>query len=269
MAPRDGRVDLREIVLDTETTGLDPYQGHRMVEIGCIELVNRIRSGQSFHRYLNPEREMPAEAFNVHGLSTDFLRDKPLFAEIVEDLLAFIGDAPLVAHNALFDFGFLNAELERVGKALVVRERLVDTLLLARRKHPAGPNSLDHLCARYGIDNSHRTKHGALLDAEILAEVYVELIGARQAQLILVETGNATAGAQIGTFSLRPRPTALAPRLSADERAAHLAFVATLGDKPIWRDYLGRGEQSAHLQEEMVPAPIPPATGLPTENRAV
>jgi DNA polymerase III subunit epsilon len=269
MAPRDGRVDLREIVLDTETTGLDPYQGHRLVEIGCIELVNRIRSGQSFHRYLNPEREMPDEAFNVHGLSTEFLRDKPLFAEVVDDLLAFIGDAPLVAHNALFDFGFLNAELERVGKALVARERLVDTLLLARRKHPAGPNSLDHLCTRYGIDNSHRTKHGALLDAEILAEVYVELIGARQAQLILVETGNATAGAQIGTFSLRPRPTALAPRLSADERAAHIAFVATLGDKPIWRDYLGRNERSGRLQEEIVPAPIPPATGLPSESRAV
>ncbi len=269
MTTEERESGLREIVLDTETTGLDPYQGHRLVEIGCIELINRIRSGQSFHRYLNPEREMPAEAFAVHGLSTEFLRDKPLFAEIVEELLAFVGDAPLVAHNALFDFGFLNAELERVGKSLVARERLVDTLLLARRKHPAGPNSLDHLCVRYGIDNSHRTKHGALLDAEILAEVYVELIGARQAQLILVETGNGAAGAQIGAFSPRPRPAALAPRLSADERAAHLAFVATLGEKPIWRDYLDRNERSEHLQEEVVPALIPPATGFPSENTAV
>ena len=218
-------MNLREIVLDTETTGLDPYQGDRLVEIGCIELVNRIRSGQSFHRYLNPEREMPAEAFNVHGLSTEFLRDKPLFAEVVEDLLAFIGDAPLVAHNALFDFGFLNAELERVGKSLVARARLVDTLLLARRKHPAGPNSLDHLCARYGIDNSHRTKHGALLDAEILAEVYVELIGGRQAQLVLVETSRGAATARNGGGAALLRPLPLAPRLSEAEREIGRAHV--------------------------------------------
>src|SRR5215472_8945055 len=173
-----------------ETTGLDPFQGHRVVEIGCIELVNRIPTGQSFHCYLNPERDVPAEAVANHGLSTDFLKDKPFFLEVVEELLAFIGDAPLVAHNALFDLGFLNAELERAGKAAVGRERLVDTLLLARRKHPAGPNRLDDLCGRYGIDNSRRTKHGALLDAELLAEVYLELIGARQAQLILVESGH-------------------------------------------------------------------------------
>jgi DNA polymerase III subunit epsilon len=229
---------LREIVLDTETTGLDPYQGHRLVEIGCIELINRIRSGQSFHRYLNPERDVPAEAFAVHGLSTDFLRDKPLFADIVEELLAFIGDAPLVAHNALFDFGFLNAELDRAGRSLVARERLVDTLLLARRKHPAGPNSLDHLCVRYGIDNSHRTKHGALLDAEILAEVYVELIGARQAQLILVETDAGPARIEGGAVVIRVRPQPLPSRLTADEREAHAAFVVTLGEDAIWRGYL-------------------------------
>jgi DNA polymerase-3 subunit epsilon len=232
---------MREIVLDTETTGLDPYQGHRLVEIGCIELVNGIPSGQSFHRYLNPERDMPVEAFNVHGLSVEFLKDKPYFAEIVEELLTFIGDAPLVAHNAMFDLGFLNAELERAGKALVARERLVDTLLLARRKHPGGPNRLDDLCARYGIDNSRRTKHGALLDAEILAEVYLELIGARQAQLILVEAGNTTAGMQAGVAVIRTRSVALAPRLSADEREAHLAFVATLGEAAIWRAYLRAG----------------------------
>jgi DNA polymerase III subunit epsilon len=228
---------MREIVLDTETTGLDPYQGHRLVEVGCIELVNRIPSGQSFHRYLNPERDVPAEAVAIHGLSGEFLKDKPCFAEVVEDLIAFIGDAPLVAHNALFDLGFLNAELERVGKGLVARERLIDTLLLARRKHPAGPNRLDDLCARYGIDNSRRTKHGALLDAELLAEVYLELIGARQAQLILVESGGA-AGTSAIVVAVRARPQPLPPRLTESERAAHLAFVASLGESAIWRDYL-------------------------------
>ena len=232
---------MREIVLDTETTGLDPYQGHRLVEIGCIELVNRIPSGQSFHSYLNPQRDMPEEAIAVHGLSTAFLKDQPLFCDIVDDLLAFIGDAPLVAHNAAFDLGFLNAELERAGKVLVSRERLVDTLLLARRKHPAGPNRLDDLCARYAIPNGHRTKHGALLDAQILAEVYLELIGARQAQLILVEGPLIAAGVTLGVAGVRARPLALTPRLSAQEREAHLAFVSTLGENAIWRDYL-RGD---------------------------
>src|SRR6266699_2193112 len=189
---------MREIVLDTETTGLDPFQGHRLVEIGCIELVNRIPSGQTFHRYVNPERDVPPEAVAIHGLSSEFLKDKPFFAEIVEDLAAFIGDAPLVAHNALFDLAFLNAELERAGKMLVPRERLVDTLLLARRKYPGAPNRLDDLCARFAIDNSHRTKHGALLDAELLAEVYLELIGARQAQHVLVEMGAAATVASVG-----------------------------------------------------------------------
>jgi DNA polymerase III subunit epsilon len=232
---------MREIVLDTETTGLDPYQGHRMVEIGCIELVNRIPSGQSFHRYLNPEREVPAEALAIHGLSNEFLKDKPRFDEIVDDLIAFIGDAPLVAHNAVFDLGFLNAELERVGKVLVARERLVDMLLLARRKHPAGPNRLDDLCVRYGIDNSRRTKHGALLDAEILAEVYLELIGARQAQLILVESRTGSPGMTTTVVMVRSRPEPLASRLTESERLAHLAFVASLGESAIWRDYLVPG----------------------------
>jgi DNA polymerase-3 subunit epsilon len=228
---------LREIVLDTETTGLDPFAGHRLVEIGCVELVNRMPSGQHFHRYVNPDRDMPADAFAVHGLSAEFLNDKPRFTEIAEELLAFLGDAPLVAHNAAFDLGFLNAELERAGKASVGRERLVDTLLLARRKHPAGPNRLDDLCARYSIDNSRRTKHGALLDAEILAEVYLELIGARQAQLILVEAGSAN-GMRAAVASLRVRPHALAPRLSTHESEAHVAFVATLGESAIWQEYL-------------------------------
>jgi DNA polymerase-3 subunit epsilon len=229
---------MREIVLDTETTGLDPFQGHRLVEIGCVELVNGIPSGQSFHRYLNPERDVPAEAFAVHGLSAEFLKDKPFFAEIVEELVVFIGDAPLVAHNALFDLGFLNAELERAGKTQMARERLVDTLILARRKHPAGPNRLDDLCARYGIDNSRRTKHGALLDAEILAEVYVELIGARQAQLGLVDTDIGVGRGAAGAVVVRVRPQPLASRLTAAEHAAHVTFIATLGDGAIWRDYL-------------------------------
>ncbi|HEY7665676.1 MAG TPA: DNA polymerase III subunit epsilon [Xanthobacteraceae bacterium] len=232
---------MREIVLDTETTGLDPFQGHRLVEIGCVELVNRIPSGQHFHAYLNPERDVPPEAVEVHGLSADFLKDKPLFNEIVDELFGFIGNAPIVAHNALFDLGFLNAELERVGRTLIARERLVDTLLLARRKHPAGPNRLDDLCLRYNIDNSRRTKHGALLDAEILAEVYVELIGARQAQLILVEAEIGAGGAAGSSVVIRVRPQALSPRLTADERAAHSAFVATLGEIAIWRHYRDQG----------------------------
>jgi DNA polymerase-3 subunit epsilon len=208
------------------------------VEIGCIELVNRIPTGQSFHCYLNPERDVPAEAVAIHGLSTDFLKDKPFFLEVVEELIAFIGDAPLVAHNAMFDLGFLNAELERAGKMLMPRERAVDTLLLARRKYPGAPNRLDDLCARYGIDNSHRTKHGALLDAELLAEVYLELIGARQAQLVLVEMGAGAVGTSVGPVIVHARPQPLVARLSADEREAHLAFVATLGESVIWRDYL-------------------------------
>jgi DNA polymerase III subunit epsilon len=229
---------LREIVLDTETTGLDPFAGHRLVEIGAIELLNRMPSGRHFHRYLNPERDVPAEAFAVHGLSAEFLNDKPRFGEIAEDLLTFLEEAPLVAHNAAFDLGFLNAELERVGKRSVGRERLVDTLLLARRKHPAGPNRLDDLCARYGIDSSRRTKHGALLDAEILAEVYLDLIDARQAQLTLVEAGTAATGMRATASSIRLRPTALVARLSAAEREAHAAFVVTLGQSAIWREYL-------------------------------
>ena len=228
---------MREIVFDTETTGLDPYQGHRLIEIGCIELVNRIPSGQTFHRYLNPERDVPAEAVAIHGINADQLKDKPLFAEIADDLLEFIADAPLVAHNATFDLGFLNAELERAGKALLARERLIDTLLLARRKHPGVSNRLDDLCQRYGIDLSRRVKHGALLDAELLAEVYLELIGARQAQLGLVEAGNGGRGARTGIVAVRVRPAPLAPRLSADEQEAHAAFIASLGAGALWQEY--------------------------------
>jgi DNA polymerase-3 subunit epsilon len=228
---------MREIVFDTETTGLDPYQGDRLVEIGCVELVNGFPTGNSFHHYLNPEREMSDGAFQVHGLSTEFLRDKPLFADICEEFLAFVGDAPLVAHNAMFDLGFINAELERCKKAAIARERLVDTLMLARRRYPAGPNKLDDLCGRFCIDLSRRTKHGALLDAELLAEVYVELTGKRQARLGLIEAA-ASATQGIAIMVVRVRPAPLAPRVTDAERAAHRAFVATLGDKAIWKDYL-------------------------------
>src|SRR4051812_44368500 len=228
---------MREIVLDTETTGLDPLRGDRLVEVGCVELFNRMPTGQSFHRYMNPERDMPAEAFAVHGLSTEFLASKPLFAEVVEEFLAFIGDAPLVIHNASFDISFINAELDRIKRVAIPRDRLVDTLLLARRKHPGVSNRLDDLCSRYEIDNSRRTKHGALLDAELLAEVYVDLIGARQSSLSLASSGAARMDARVDA-PRRQRPVPLAPRLTDAVRAAHRAFVATL-QKPIWQDYFG------------------------------
>jgi DNA polymerase-3 subunit epsilon len=236
---------MREIVLDTETTGLDPFRGDRLVEIGCIELLNRIPSGQTFHRYVNPQREVPEEAYKVHGLSTQFLADKPVFADVCDDLLAFIGDAPLVIHNAGFDISFLNAELDRCGKTLLARERLVDTLLLARRKFVGVRNSLDDLCGRFGIDNSKRTKHGALLDAELLAEVYLELIEARQAQLGLTAAAAGPAVAIGVPVAPRVRVIPLLPRLTEAERNAHRAFIATLGDKAVWRDYVATGEGAA------------------------
>jgi DNA polymerase-3 subunit epsilon len=229
---------MREIVLDTETTGLDPNQGHRLVELGCVELLNRIPTGVTFHRYLNPERDMPAEAFKVHGLSADFLKDKPLFVTVADELLEFFGESPLIAHNASFDFGFLSAELDRIKRTGLSRERLIDTIALARRKHSAGPYSLDALCLRYGIDTSRRTKHGALLDAEILAEVYLELIGARQAQLGLAEKG-AGVSRRDGTAD-RERAVPLAVRITEADRQAHRDFVATLGESPLWRQYLPR-----------------------------
>src|SRR3569832_341144 len=229
---------MREIVLDTETTGLSPDQGHRVVELGCVELLNRIPTGATFHVYLNPDRDMPAEAFAVHGLSAEFLKDKPRFADEADDFLAFIGDAPLVAHNAGFDYGFICHELKRAARAELSRDRVVDTLMLARRRHSAGPYSLDALCGRYGIDNSRRTKHGALLDAEILAEVYLELLGGRQASLSLAESVSPTAILVGGGGAVRTRPAPLKPRLTAAELAAHREFVGTLGDTPIWKSYL-------------------------------
>ncbi len=227
---------MREIVLDTETTGLDPFSGHRVVEIGCIELANRIPTGATFHTYLNPQRDMPKEAEAVHGLSVEFLADKPLFAEIVDDLVAFLGDAMLVIHNAGFDLAFLNAELERASRPGLSRERAVDTLTLARRRHPGGPNRLDDLCARYGIDNTRRTKHGALMDAELLSEVYAELVGGRQAKLGLGEEV-ATARRSV-TAVARRRPPRRIVNLTQAELAAHRVFAANLGPAAIWRDYV-------------------------------
>ena len=239
---------MREIVLDTETTGLDPLRGDRLVEIGCIEIFNRMPTGQTFHRYINPERDMPAEAFAVHGLSTEFLASKPLFTEVVEEFLEFIGDAPLVIHNASFDISFINAELDRIKRQPISRDRLVDTLLLARRKHPGVSNRLDDLCSRYAIDNSRRTKHGALLDAELLAEVYIDLIGARQSQLILASETRVTVSSGLGETPRRQREVPLAPRITDADREAHRAFVATLGDKPIWNDFLAAARRKTLLR---------------------
>jgi len=230
---------MREIVLDTETTGLDPLRGDRLVEIGCVEIYNRMPTGQTYHCYINPQRDMPAEAFAVHGLSAEFLSTKPLFTDVVDAFLEFIGDAPLVIHNASFDISFINAELDRIKRQPIPRDRLVDTLLLARRKHPGVSNRLDDLCSRYAIDNSRRTKHGALLDSELLAEVYIDLIGARQSQLILASETHSPRTNGIGETPRRQREVPLAPRISDADREAHRAFVATLGDKPIWNEFLG------------------------------
>lgn len=230
----------REIVLDTETTGLDPKSGDRLIEIGCIELFNRIPTGREFHRFINPERDVPMAAQGVHGITTAFLLDKPLFSAVAEDFLAFIGDDKLVIHNAPFDVGFLNAELKRVKKLAITMDRVTDTLQLARRKHPAGPNNLDALCKRYGIDNTRRTKHGALMDSILLAEVYVELLGERQATLGLAK-GQEQAGQseqRRGKRVAMSRPAPLPPRLSDEGVAEHRAFIDSLGPHALWRRYL-------------------------------
>lgn len=227
---------MREIILDTETTGLDPNEGHRLVEIGCVEMIDRNPTGATWHKYFNPERDMPVEAFNVHGLSAEFLSNKPLFADLAQEFVDFIGDAHLVIHNAGFDMRFLNAELKRVDKPALPMDRVVDTLAMARRKHPGARASLDELCQRYGIDNSKRVKHGALLDAEILAEVYIELTGGRQTALSLASAAAAIT-ARAGGGAVRVRPNALAPRLRPEELAAHEAFIAGLGDNALWKKY--------------------------------
>lgn len=235
---------LREIVFDTETTGIDPASGDRIVEIGGIELVNHIPTGRSYHVYLNPERDMPQGAFAVHGLSSEFLSDKQLFAAVADDLHGFFEGAKLVAHNAMFDLGFLNAEFARTGHAPIEVHRIIDTLALARRKHPGASNSLDALCARYGIDTSRRVKHGALLDSELLAEVYIELIGGRQTSLGLAMARHPerTNGSAANGAARAPR--AVVSRLTDSEREAHAAFVAGLGENAIWRRYLGAAPEN-------------------------
>lgn len=225
---------MREIVLDTETTGLDPAKGDRVVEIGAVELINHLATGATFHTYLNPERDVPAEAEAVHGLSTAFLKDKPKFSSIAGDFMAFIAGDPLIIHNASFDVTFLNAELDYLAMPPILPERVVDTLQLARRKHPAGPNSLDALCRRYGVDNSRRTKHGALLDSELLAEVYLELIGGRQTALGLTTTSQRQRDIKSTSTANGVRPRSLPSRLTGEERSAHTAFVEGLGPATIW-----------------------------------
>lgn len=228
----------REIVLDTETTGLSPASGDRIVEIGCVELINHVPTGNHYHVYINPERAMPEEAFRVHGLSDEFLADKPLFKENAADFIDFIGDGTLVIHNAPFDMGFLNAELEWIGKPKL-SNKVIDTVQVARQRHPGARVSLDALCKHYGIDNSRRTLHGALLDSEILAEVYLELIGGRQVALALSaevqEQQSREAGPVKASVGARPQP--LPTRLTEDEKRAHAAFVETMGEGALWHKY--------------------------------
>ena len=235
---------MREIVLDTETTGVEANGGDRIVEIGCVELLNHCPSGRSFHCYINPERPMSEGAFKVHGLSDAFLAPQPVFAAVADEFLGFIEGARLVIHNAAFDVGFLNMELKRVGRGPIEPSLVVDTLSMARRKHPGASNSLDALCSRYGIDNSRRTRHGALLDAEILAEVYIELIGGKQASLVL-GAAETVGGGLAGIAVERPqRLRSLAPRLDESAIAAHETFIRSLGKTQLWRGYLGITEDA-------------------------
>jgi len=229
---------MRELVLDTETTGLDPLNGDRLVEIGCVEVFNHIATGKTYHQYINPERDMPAGAFGVHGLSEEFLSGYPVFADVVDAFLDFIGDDPLVIHNAQFDMGFINAELRRLKRPALPMSQSVDTVSMARRRFPGAPASLDALCRRFDIDNSSRTKHGALLDAELLAEVYLELRGGRQPGLSLAaaEAGASSANDEAEPAVLQPGTELRPPRPhapTAEEIAAHDAFVATLKE-PLW-----------------------------------
>ncbi|MCB9992504.1 MAG: DNA polymerase III subunit epsilon [Hyphomicrobiaceae bacterium] len=235
---------MREIVLDTETTGFDANTGDRIVEIGCVELVNHIPTGRHFHHYVNPERAMPEEAFRVHGLSDEFLADKPKFGEIAEKFSAFVGASCLIIHNAPFDMGFLNVEMKKSGRPELVNE-VIDTVQLARKVHPGARVSLDALCKHYGIDNSRRTLHGALLDSEILAEVYLELIGGRQVALALsVDAERAAEPGELGKRHYPPRPRPLPARLDAATLAAHAAFVGTIGKSALWHHYGDESDES-------------------------
>jgi DNA polymerase III subunit epsilon len=229
---------MREIVLDTETTGLDPHEGHRIVEIGAVELWHQVPTGRTYHQYINPERPMPQDAFAVHGLGDAFLADKPVFSAIVAAFVEFIEDSRLVIHNASFDMRFLNAELEWSGRPVLPANRALDTLAIAKRRFPGSPASLDALCRRFGIDNSMRTKHGALLDSEILAEVYLELIGGKQPDFVLEAVERKSAPGQTGAaWRPRPRPEPLPSRLTEKEKAAHAAFVESLAPESVWSRY--------------------------------
>lgn len=234
---------MREIIFDTETTGLDSRED-RIIELGGVEMVNRFPTGRTFHFFINPQgRQIHVDAQAVHGISAEQLADKPIFGAIVEEFIELIDGAKLVAHNANFDIGFINAEFARIGRPPIGLERVVDTLALAKRKHPMGPNSLDALCRRYGIDNSHRTKHGALLDSELLAEVYIELIGGKQAALTLDNVAVAAASAVLveqADLVIAPRPAPLPSRLSEAELAAHAALIETLGEKAVWLSVTGQ-----------------------------
>lgn len=229
---------MREIIFDTETTGLDSRED-RIIEIGGIELDNHFPTGRTLHLYINPEeRKVHPDALAVHGITDDFLKDKPVFADVAEQILSFFQGAKWIAHNATFDMGFVNAELARLGLPAIAQSEVIDTLSLARRKHPMGPNSLDALCRRYGIDNSHRTKHGALLDSELLAEVYIEMIGGRQAALGLAGPGQVSVEeGEAGAVTATGRPKPLAPRVTESERASHETMVARIGGKAIWARY--------------------------------
>lgn len=225
---------MREIVLDTETTGFDPQSGDRIVEIGAVELFQHVPTGRTYHQYINPERGMPQEAFEVHGLGDEFLADKPKFAEIGRAFLDFVQDAKLIIHNAAFDMKFLNAELGWMGLPTLPYDQAIDTLDIARKKFPGSPASLDALCRRFAIDNSSRTLHGALLDSEILAEVYLELIGGRQPDFGLTEQSNSRSDVTTKMWTIPPRPSPLGVRITENERAAHQAFVKKLGDGALW-----------------------------------
>lgn len=230
---------LREIVLDTETTGLDAAAGDRLIEIGCIELLNRIPTGNEFHCFINPEeRQVHPEAEAIHGISNAFLSDKPKFRDVAQGFLDFVSGSYLVIHNAAFDMGFINTELERIGLNRIPKEGIVDTLALARRKHPAGPNTLDGLCKRYGIDNSKRIKHGALMDATLLAEVYIELLGERQADLGLAKQESQASVHAVGHARAKPRQRPLPPRMTTADIDAHRDFVKTLGPDAVWLNYI-------------------------------
>ncbi|MGR3290364.1 MAG: DNA polymerase III subunit epsilon [Paracoccaceae bacterium] len=227
---------MREIVLDTETTGFDPESGDRIVEIGAVELLNHLPTGRTYHQYINPERSMPKDAFEVHGLGDDFLRDKPVFAKIGQAFLNFIKDDKLIIHNASFDMKFLNAELGWMKLPPLPMGQAIDTLAIARKKFPGSPASLDALCRRFGVDNTSRTLHGALLDSEILAEIYLELIGGRQPDFGLAGTSIKTAGNQTDEeWRPRPRSATLPARISKEETAAHAAFIDSIGDGALWK----------------------------------